>query len=719
MAREALATAWIQLQPSFVGLKENISREISGVPTDKLGKDTGSRFTGGVSKGLAKLGGAVAAAFAAKKVADFFADSMDAVKNWQVLNAQTEAVVKSTGGAAGITASQVNKLAESLENMTATQAESIQEGANMLLTFKNIQNRVGEGNDIFNQATAALVDMSRAMGTDPQQAAIQLGKALNDPIQGISALSRVGIQFTEDQKALIKSLVETGDTAGAQKVILEELNEQFGGSGQAYAETYAGKLDLLSDAFGDIGEEIVTKLMPEFEKLIDWLNEDGIKGVEDFATGISGIGTAIGELTESEGWKGFVGALSPGGELDLVEGGFWDHFKMTDDLPKSFSDRWEETKEISNSASTSIEEEFVAWLGRLGTNFENGRQQINQGAEWLWSQMTSKFSNGWTQISTWWNDGWDGLGTKLDNGRRQINLGVGTFMGEMGTKFSNGWKQITDFFGTGVKKIEEFLGDKKGVGGFIKAVVKKFEDAGKGIRTAFDGIGKFIKDAFKPITDLMGGVGDAFKTFFGGAGDRARHFKGKATKMASGAGGGGPALARVRSSMPSGLRVTDTLSNPARDRALGLKRSRNSYHYDTKNPAVDIAGPTWLLHQYAKKLRAMGGWRQLLWQVPGHYDHIHVAHTGGVVQSSWYRSPGDKWDERTVRLQVGETVLPKGVSPVNASYEVAPGGRPIYVQNPWGPEYMEAKVSEVADERIGAYDGARARRGVLGYGGPV
>lgn len=57
---------------------------------------------------------------------------------------------------------------------------------------------------------------------------------------------------------------------------------------------------------------------------------------------------------------------------------------------------------------------------------------------------------------------------------------------------------------------------------------------------------------------------------------------------------------------------------------------------------------------------ALGGWRQILWQVPGHYDHIHVAHQGGMVEASWGRSWWDKADERTAQLQVGETVLPKG-----------------------------------------------------------
>lgn len=714
MANAELATAWIRLQPSFQGVKQSISKEIDGVPTDKYGQQAGNRFTGGVSKGVAKLGAAVAAGFAVKKVADFFTTSLDAVKNWQVLNAQTEAVVKSTGGAANVTAKQVHDLANALEATTATEAELVQEGANMLLTFKNIQNRVGEGNDIFNQATEALIDMSRAMGSDPQTAAIQLGKALNDPITGISALQRVGIQFTEDQKKVIESLVETGDVAGAQKIIIEELNDQFGGSGQAYAETYVGKLELLRAAFEGIGEDIVTKLMPHLDDLITWLNEDGIEAVEDFAAGMSDIFANIQEVSEQDWYRDFVTSLDTGGELDLVGGGFVDNFKKKwAELPQSFANGWEQIKEGNRVASDEIGTQFEQSVADWAAKFDNGRTQINEGVYWLWGQIGSYFENG-TKLS---GERWDSMWSSISEGTATASFNVATAVGSwwsglMGS-FRNGWQQITGAFSNGWQQISTFMGR---VGEVVDGAKRKFEEAGQGIRDAFRGIGQFLKDAFGPVADLVGGAGNWFKTLFGGAGDRARHIKGQATTAASNVGGGGAALSRVQATLPAGLRVTDTLSNPVRDRLLGLNRSVNSYHYDRNNPAVDIAGPTWLLHQYAAKLRAMGGWRQLLWQVPGHYDHIHVAHSGGVVDSSWYRSPGDKWDERTVRLQVGETVLPKGVSPVNASYEVEPAGRPIYVQNPFTGEYLLARVADTArtevasaqrDQRVALESGRR------------
>ena len=130
---------------------------------------------------------------------------------------------------------QVGDLVTAISNKAGYDDEAIQSGANLLLTFTNIRNEAGKGNDIFNQSTRILTDMSTAMGTEPKQAAIQLGKALNDPIKGISALSRVGVTFTDGQKKTIKSLVDGGKTMQAQKIILKELNSEFGGSAAAQA----------------------------------------------------------------------------------------------------------------------------------------------------------------------------------------------------------------------------------------------------------------------------------------------------------------------------------------------------------------------------------------------------------------------------------------------------------------------------------------------------
>jgi hypothetical protein len=222
---------------------------------------------GSLGRNFAVAGAAIAGAGA------IIAKNAQSLARIERITAQTESVLKSTGTTANGTAKDIENLAGSLEKLTATEAETIQEGANLLLTFKNIQNQAGAGNDIFNQTTAAMVDVARAMGTDASTEAIRLGKALNDPIKGISALSRVGIQFTENQRNQIKALQESGDLMGAQKIILAELQSQFGGSGAAFAKTFTGQLELMGHELGTIGEEATMSVMPALQGVIEDLRE--------------------------------------------------------------------------------------------------------------------------------------------------------------------------------------------------------------------------------------------------------------------------------------------------------------------------------------------------------------------------------------------------------------------------------------------------------------
>jgi hypothetical protein len=118
-----------------------------------------------------------------------------------------------------------------------------------------------------------MVDMGRALNEGASASAIRLGKALNDPIRGITALRKVGVGFTEDQEAQIKAMQESGDLMGAQKVILAELQAQFGGSGAAYAKTFSGQLELMGHELGTIGEEATMSVMPALQGMVEQLRE--------------------------------------------------------------------------------------------------------------------------------------------------------------------------------------------------------------------------------------------------------------------------------------------------------------------------------------------------------------------------------------------------------------------------------------------------------------
>lgn len=260
---------------------------------------------GGVGKSLGNAGkmlglGVAAVGVAAGAIAVSAVNSLIRIEK---IGAQTEAALKSTGAEAWITRDHIDDFAGSIENLTGVEAESITEGQNVLLTFAKVRNEVGEGNDIFDRATMSAVDMSVALGTDLAGANIMLGKALNDPIKGITAMSRAGVSFTEDQKNMIKTLVESGDTLGAQKIILQAMEEQFGGSAEAFGNTTAGKIERVKHAFGTVAETIAANLLPAVTKFTDFLLETAMPALQDFGDWITE--TAVPAV------KDFVSGLEP------------------------------------------------------------------------------------------------------------------------------------------------------------------------------------------------------------------------------------------------------------------------------------------------------------------------------------------------------------------------------------------------------------------------
>jgi hypothetical protein len=230
---------------------------------DDAAENTGSK--------LAQLGSkispAVAAASAAVVAGVGFAmkSAFDAATESALVARETERVIQTTGASAWTTADQIGDLATSVSNLTGKDDELVQSSANLLLTFAKVRNEVGEGNDVFDQAVGLSLDLSVALGTDASSASIQLGKALNDPVKGITALSRAGVSFTAEQKEQIKTLVATGDVLGAQKVILGELKNQFGGAAEA-AKT---PIEALQTKLGNLQESIGTALMPTIGAIAD------------------------------------------------------------------------------------------------------------------------------------------------------------------------------------------------------------------------------------------------------------------------------------------------------------------------------------------------------------------------------------------------------------------------------------------------------------------
>ena len=281
MAGVNVGSAVLEIFPSAKGFGAKLNAEMGG-EMPKVGRDAGDKIGAGIKSRMGGVAKAIAVplagAFAAAGVKDFLSESIAGARESQKIGAQTEQVIKSTGKAAKLSADQVGDLATAISNKTGYDDEAIQSGQNLLLTFTNIKNEAGKGNDVFSQTTTLMTDMSVALGQDTKASAIQLGKALNDPVKGITALSKVGVSFTAQQKEQIKALVKSGDTMGAQKVILKELNKEFGGSAAAQSTA----TDKLKTSMGNLSEQIGGMLLPYVDKLASWMTTKALPAISSF-----------------------------------------------------------------------------------------------------------------------------------------------------------------------------------------------------------------------------------------------------------------------------------------------------------------------------------------------------------------------------------------------------------------------------------------------------
>jgi hypothetical protein len=209
--------------------------------------------------------------------------------------------------AAGLTSDELKGMASGLQEVTTFGDEAIIGAQNLLLTFTNI----GGAGGIFERTTKVTADVATAMGMDLKGAAIQLGKALNDPATGLSMLTRVGITFSEKQKDVIKSLQATGDMAGAQTVILEELERQFGGSAEAAASTFGGAMMQVENAVNDVLEAIGNFIVD---------NAGVIAIVKEMASGVLDFATDLNKLGESQEGQTQIAVVFQKALVALMEG---------------------------------------------------------------------------------------------------------------------------------------------------------------------------------------------------------------------------------------------------------------------------------------------------------------------------------------------------------------------------------------------------------------
>lgn len=239
---------------------------------------------------------------------------VDAAEKLETQMGALRGAIAATGGAAGLTAEDIDRMAREIDEATLGGAANIRAAALTLLTFKSVSK------EVFERTLRAAQDLSSIGFGSVEQASVQLGKALEDPLTGLGALTRVGVSFTDQQKAQIETAVQLGQTLEAQKIILAAVEGQVKGVASAAGAGLAGAVDLVGKRMTDLKEIVGGQIIGVWGQLnlqfADFLNQAKQAASEGTiikdAMVLLGIGvTAVGGAFQIAGTAvgGFMAAI--------------------------------------------------------------------------------------------------------------------------------------------------------------------------------------------------------------------------------------------------------------------------------------------------------------------------------------------------------------------------------------------------------------------------
>ena len=373
-----------------------------------------------------------------------------------------------------MTKNQLLNLADAQGKVTKFSKGTNIETENLLLTFTNI------GKNVFPSALKAVNDMSQALGQDTKSSAIQLGKALNDPINGVTALKRVGVTFNDAQKEQISTMVKAGNVAGAQSVILQELQKEFGNSAISAGSTFGGQLTILKNQVSGVGTSIGSTLIPFLSDFVSKVNShmpqiqktitDVIKTASPLIKDIiKDVGSIVQNLLPS------LGKASGNTKNDVI-----DFVKNGLTILKNILDWIASHGTAVKGTLIGIGVAFAAF--KTVTGIVNGVTKavdFARKAQQTWSATTKAFTVIQSALNVVLNMNPIGL----------IVIAIGAVVTALIVLFNHN-KKFHDF-------VVKMWSDLKGVvGTAIKAISDFFNGFGENIKKVFNGIKSFFENIF-------------------------------------------------------------------------------------------------------------------------------------------------------------------------------------------------------------------------------
>lgn len=212
--------------------------------------DSAAKKTDRLFASMEKFAAPLASGAGLAAIGEFMLSSSRAAAEEEVSLRKLDAVLKATGNTVGMTSGELKGFADEMQRLTFFDDGAMRDAESVLMTFRNVSG------DVFKDTMRAAADMSTVMGGDLQSSVLQLGKAMNDPLQGITALRRVGVSFSQEQRQQIESLVESNRLFEAQAIILKEVNQEFGGASIGVMDSHAGRLNTMGDAWETMTEAV-------------------------------------------------------------------------------------------------------------------------------------------------------------------------------------------------------------------------------------------------------------------------------------------------------------------------------------------------------------------------------------------------------------------------------------------------------------------------------
>ncbi len=304
-------TAELAIKISLTG---NAKAGIKDLKTNlgSLGKSAGSIARGIAVSATAAVG--VAGAIVGKNVKS----GLESLSQLESAIASVDGALQNAGGdleKGGLSGQRIATWANEIEAAigAAFDDKDITQATTTLIRF----GKVTPGN--LRPAMEVMTDLATKTG-DVDSAASLLAKALADPEKAAGKLARSGVILTKEQQKQIKAMVEAGDAAGAQKLLLDALTKTTKGAAAASQGPYQRSLSVLRDVTEDAQRALAEGFLPVIEEVRDILSKELAKPgtldrIKEFgrtlAGGLRGLVTTVRQLP----WDQIGAAV--GGIVDL------------------------------------------------------------------------------------------------------------------------------------------------------------------------------------------------------------------------------------------------------------------------------------------------------------------------------------------------------------------------------------------------------------------